>query len=549
MARPRSLKPSTSYDLFERTRPAKISSTHPIRLPRLTQSTPPSCFATLRISVYTAAALFLAHLHAAPAFTASEVQGPGSDILFCDLDGDRLKDAILIAGTNLTIFYQDSKNGFGIAGEPAPTLRRHFDGGPSLLCPAQLAGAHESLLVMNNAGIDELSFTNRTSPPTRRNIVSQKTAVPQSLQGPQFVFFPFAARAGNGPPLLLLPADDGLQVWSCRGNGSNSAPAYEWRRVQSLSNPVQTRIRPFIKNPGYSHSFDLDLCISDINGDGRDDLLVSRRDAAGFEHFSLYLQTPEGSFMESVLNYTNRPDWHNALSWGDINQDGKVDLIKSTFLDEAFFVPGMRSGKVLVGTYLADGAGRIPAEPQQVFRKYDWSTALPMVDVDGDGFVDMALGYIPLNAREGFRKAITAEQIDFTLKVHFYRPNAGYPQEPDFQRDVLLQFHNEFFFTQERRLYYEQLLSLNGDFNGDGKKDLLVRDEKKAISVYFFISREKGFSAAADLKFNCPEPIDWWDIKDLNGDAVSDLIVKLRESDRYRIFVSQTNKQKAADGR
>jgi len=35
---------------------------------------------------------------------------------------------------------------------------------------------------------------------------------------------------------------------------------------------------------------------------------------------------------------------------------------------------------------------------------------------------------------------------------------------------------------------------VGGDFNGDGKTDLLVRDHSDAISVYFFVSREKGFS-------------------------------------------------------
>ena len=485
---------------------------------------------------------------AGPAFTSSEIHGPAAEVLFCDLDGDGLKDAVQVAGTNLTVLFQDSGQGFGKV--PGAVRQCALDSGPSLVWPARVANDRESLLVLNSEGITAISFTNRTGAPTRHQLVAQKTTLPRSVQSSQVVSFPFVASATNGPPLLLAPAQDGLQVWSRRDGQSAAGATAAWRRVQSIEDGVQHHVTPLVTNPGYSRSSSLDLCVSDINGDGRDDLIVLRHDAAGREHFLAYLQTPDGSFTrESVLSYTNKPDWHNALSWVDINHDGKADLIQSSFLDEAFFVPGMRSGKVLVGIYLADDSGRIPSTPQQVFRKYDWSTALPMVDVDGDGYMDMALGYIPINAREGFRKAVTAEQVDLTLKFHFYRPNTGYPTEPDCQRDVLLQFHNEFFFTQERRLYYEQLLSLNGDFNGDGKKDLLVRDEKKAISVYFFVSREKGFNREADLKFNCPEMIDRWEIKDLNGDGVSDLVVKLQEGDGYRVFVSQGSNHGPADGR
>jgi hypothetical protein len=43
----------------------------------------------------------------------------------------------------------------------------------------------------------------------------------------------------------------------------------------------------------------------------------------------------------------------------------------------------------------------------------------------------------------------------------------------------------------------------------------------------------------ADLRFNAPEPVDWWEVQDLNGDGVSDLIVKPRERNAYRIFTSQ----------
>ena len=79
----------------------------------------------------------------------------------------------------------------------------------------------------------------------------------------------------------------------------------------------------------------------------------------------------------------------------------------------------------------------------------------------------------------------------------------------------------------------------SGDFNGDGKADLLVRDHSDAISVYFFVSRQKGFSMEPDLRFNCPEPIEEWRITDLNNDGVSDLIVKLANEKGCRIFISR----------
>ena len=78
-----------------------------------------------------------------------------------------------------------------------------------------------------------------------------------------------------------------------------------------------------------------------------------------------------------------------------------------------------------------------------------------------------------------------------SLKFHFQRPGAGFPEAPDYQARGSVHFAGIFQFDSQRRLYYEVFINLNGDFNGDGKKDLLAKDRKDAISVYFFHSGDR----------------------------------------------------------
>jgi hypothetical protein len=466
-----------------------------------------------------------------PKFTISEIAGPFQQLMICDLDGDGLKDLVLLDNTNLSIFYQDSKQGF--ARKPQQTYR--LEPRPCVVWAAKLGGPAESLLAMTSDGVNELCFTNRAGPPAIRQIIRQATIVPAATGAAErtnAIYLPLSAETGRDWPLLLVPAADGLQVWQHRD---------EWRQAQVISNSIEASLQLSVNNPGYTRSLGFDFSVGDVNGDGRDDLMV-RRSNGWTNTYSLYLQQTNGLFaLDPALIYEGKSEPFSWLCWADLNRDGKVDLIKGIWLNEPSFIPAVPSGKVLVSTYMADEHGRIPAEPQQVFRKNDWIPAVPVVDVDGDGFPDLVLGYSHIEDKEGIRKMITSQKLDYNLRFYLYRPGIGFPNEADCQHDVVIHLDRDRAELPEGGL--QQLfvcyVKIGGDFNGDGKTDLLVRDHVDGISVYSFVSREKGFSPEPDLRFNCPEPFDEWQVADLNHDGVSDLIVKLAKQKGYRIFISQ----------
>jgi hypothetical protein len=463
-----------------------------------------------------------------PKFRSSELEGKTPEICLCDLDGDGLADAVVMDGATLTVFYQEAQGEFG----KAPQHRFSLPNRPCALWPASLGGHFEGLLVMTSEGVDGLSFTNRSGAPVTQPLVRAKTIVPPELDELAPKRFPFAARTGGPWPLLLAPTAEGLQVWHYREG---------WRLAQTLKDALDTRLWPSVADPGYTKSLELSLSLADLNGDGREDLMLRRKTPNGRQRFTAFLQTPAGGFAAPpAVAYEDEADGRSWHGWVDINRDGKVDLLRNTWLDEPWFLPGTKSGKVLVRVYYADTRGGLPAEPQQVFRKNDWTPAVPVVDVDGDGHPDLVLGHSLFDSRDGMRKMITAKQLDFNLTFHFYRPGLGFPKDPDCQRDLLIHLDQpSLLLTYSRRRYFEQFVSLAGDFDGDGRADLLVRDRADQLSAYFFVSRERGFDAEPDLRFGHSGPLEWFAVEDLNRDGISDLVLWSQRHKLFRIYLSQ----------
>lgn len=453
---------------------------------------------------------------------------PETQPKWADFNGDTRLDAWHIEDNHVLIYLQHPTQGFGSKPDHQVALPQQ----PTLLWTARLGQSGECVLAMTHEGV--CAWHCHQDVISHQSIITQATAVPRQTQDPTIRLMPLSLQCNKDNSLILIPIGPDLQVWTLHEG--------RWQCRQTLSNALRLEISGHFIEMGYDHALTLNLNTGDLNGDGRDDLITCQTWQQE-NHFRVYLQDEQG-YLQIMpdLDRTTPYDWgeHTWVNWIDMNQDHHVDLLHTTWLRERWFLPGTRSGKVLVRVFLNDGTDHLPAEPSTILRKNDWLSEVPVVDVDGDGTLDLILGHSLFDTREGMRKSMMAKQLDFNFTVHCFDPDQGFRQDADCQRNLVMRLNNHsMHLTDSRRWKFERYVNFTGDFDGDGDIDLLVRDHDKKISAYPFLSRKQGFGRKAIVRFNYVESVERFEVRDLNADGVSDLISKAPRQNHLKIFLSQ----------
>jgi len=233
----------------------------------------------------------------------------------------------------------------------------------------------------------------------------------------------------------------------------------------------------------------------------------------------------------------NTPRRDYGVVHQDVNGDGREDVV-------LWRARGDISPNITILLLLRGPDGKLPEQPTRVLRhsglpiRVDRELGVsPFRDLDGDGRCELIL--VALKTRvtswSGLVEMVVSGGVDWVFTVRSGREGA-YSGGPDFQMAVTS--------TTPRDGTVFHFFSIDGDFNGDGREDLLVERGPEQFDVYLSAAGSGFFRAGPALSFAAPTEARQVSTADLNGDGISDLFVQKMVEAQITVFLSQSDPRK-----
>jgi len=226
----------------------------------------------------------------------------------------------------------------------------------------------------------------------------------------------------------------------------------------------------------------------------------------------------------------NTSAWPPQARFVDIDGDGQPDLV-------IWQVSGRLDFKTDVYLFRRGADQNLPDRPAQVLHcrglpipSGPTDMPSPVLDLNGDGHYELVLFEFNygIASASGILERALSHGLDCSLTIRSFHnhvfsssPDASVPVTVILSAEVL---NGSPFFIQ-------------GDFNADGRPDLLVRRSDTEWNIFSSTRDGRWFESQPAMTFHVPSQ-GYMEIKDLNGDGLSDVIWHEPEANRLSIFMS-----------
>ncbi len=446
------------------------------------------------------------------------VEGPVRYLTAFDMNRDGLPDLVVQNGRSIEVYLQDPKLGI----DPTPKAKLTLPAGTFLFdVGARAKGGETGVVGVLPDGVEWHEYRGGSFAVPNRWLefptVFRGTCTAHPARAP--LLFDME---GDGDQDLVLPAEDGFLVFAAEPEGfvlSQQMRADVGTLVTPEGRSIQDRMQTVFTLPGFH--------FGDVNADGRLDLLLE-----GHYDFDVYVQDASGRYdatpsMTVSINAigAKKRSARRYFSYevppkiDDINRDGFVDAL-ATF-----------PSKGVTALFLGKAGVQVFTSPDQVLRFDGWTLAHILQDVNGDGRKDLILAKMEKVGFWGGLQILITKTIDVDIVAYLNRADGRYGESPDYTRRIevpliLSASH------QMLKIETPYLLNFTGDFNRDGRRDMLFKSGMQELSVHFG-TPEGVFTEDVDLRiptidtaaYSSSQPT----VADLNGDGVSDLVLYHRD--------------------
>ena len=224
------------------------------------------------------------------------------------------------------------------------------------------------------------------------------------------------------------------------------------------------------------------------------------------------------------------------LDRADVDGDGREDLV-------LWQAGGKLDFKTDVYIFLRGADQKLPEQPTQVLHCRGFPIPIgstwrrsPVHDLDGDGVCELVLLEMKTRiiSESGLVETVVSHGLDWALTIRSFHDGA-FSRSPDASVPVTGILPSE--------ILAGWPFLVQGDFNGDGRLDLLVRRSDTQWNVFLSMTNGHWFAPQPAITFDVP-PHGYIEIQDLNGDGLSDIIWHEWDKPNLSIFMSPPRQTK-----